>query len=374
MPRKWDGRRDCFLIAITLALPAWSNAQGIREMERRVDSLVAWRARGAEWIAQKQAVAAVPVSYSDTLSMLSGAVRVVLQRSEVAVARSAITRADAVVRLFAGNSMRALAGSVIAISTDPATRAINAVTVRYLVNGQDVRETKAVPANGKALANDVETYASWMLATRDKPVFAKWLRGTLPLDSVTNETWRAVRVELVSSPALIARRCYAGDLTACKKTLGLMDEADPATAWYDSAGRRAAARSNRDWTGEPAAEVMPCLRGGDSVCIELLRSSSSFRYWLEPPGSERARRALVQHAMAGHESASLERIGGAPDSVQVILGAIAEQPLDSTIAQWQRKVHGGGVESQSAPVRTVMFGLGWVVVMGALALRTPRWR
>ena len=367
--------RGCAWLLVVAVIPLLhASAQGISEMQRRVDTIVAMRDRAAAELTRRQRVTVEPISYPDTVSMLSGTMRVVMQREYLGLAHSAATKAEAFLQRRAGGSTGALAGAVVAIAGDSATRAAHGVNLRFFARGQQIREERAVIANEKSVAQALEEHAQWMLASRDKPVFEAWLTASLPVDSTSNAAWRAIRVELVSSPTLVARRCYAGDLPACKVTLGLTQENDPVMAWYDSAGRRAVARGNRNWDGELPPEAARCLTGSDSVCIAFMRLSKSRPEWVSPPGSQGARMALLQQAFAAHEAGSLKRMAASPDSLERILGAVADMPSDSVIARWLHNVRSGGIESQSAPLHTVLFGLGWVLVMGAVAIRSPRWR
>ena len=197
----------------------------------------------------------------------------------------------------------------------------------------------------------------------------------LPVDTSTNDDWRSVRLELVSSRAKVARRCYAGDLAACKVTLGLAEEADPVTTWYDAEDRRAAVAVGNRFEGLDRALSTSCLAGRDGDCITLLRTSLALQSWSSPPGSARARMTFARQALEMGGQGSLDRIAAtSPDSTTAAFGALANAPLDSVVAQWQRHAHDGGIESEIATPVIVLASLGWVLAIGAVSLRSPRWR
>ena len=84
--------------------------------------------------------------------------------------------------------------------------------------------------------------------------------------------------------------------------------------------------------------------------------------------------ALVQLAIAVGGPGSLEWLMASDDSVSHAISALAKAPLDSVVSQWQRHAHDGGIESESATPVIAITAVGWMLAMGALSLRSPRWR
>ena len=361
------------LVAAGTAVPR-ASAQDIRELERRLDAAVIERnAATAALTAYRAGVVVVPRTFTDTIAFLDGLVRIITSREFHQIAQDAGAQAEALIRHRAGAAVAPLRGTVFAMSTDSVRRAEHGVMIGEHVNGREANSAN-VFASGSAVARFLEVHAMRLLGTASKPVFDSWLFGGLPVDTTTNAEWRALRLELVSSPAAAAHQCYAGDLRACKVTLGLMEEADPTTAWYDSLARRNLIATAGKLTRIDRAAELACLSGRDAECIALLRTSPQLAQWSAPPGSGRARLALTQQAFALGAPAALVRLAASADTPSAALGAIAGAPIDSVVAQWQRHAHDGGIESEIATPIVAMSALGWIVVMGALSLRSSRWR
>jgi hypothetical protein len=241
------------------------------------------------------------------------------------------------------------------------------------VNERELDGTN-VMADRESIARMLESRVQGQLGSAGKPAVAKWLGGALPLTSATKWQWRAVRLELVSSRANVAHRCYSGGIAACKTTLGLTEEPDPIVRWYDSATRHAIVAGARKASRLEARAAAPCLDGRDSACIALLRSSDALAEWANAPGSGSARMALVQEAFDTGGPGALDRLAASEDRPAAALAAIANAPIDSVVRRWQRHAHDGGVESESATPIVALTAAGWILVMGGLSLRSPRWR
>ena len=116
------------------------------------------------------------------------------------------------------------------------------------------------------------------------------------------------------------------------------------------------------------------MAGHDEDCITLMRTSSALTSVANPPGSQRARTTLVQQAFEMGGAGALGRLMTSNDSTANALSAIANAPIDSVVAQWQRRAHDGGIESEAATPVIILVAIGWTVTLGALSLRSPRWR
>ena len=371
-PRRWAPL--VLAIVSAAALPtARAAAQDIRDLERRIDAEVAMRNVAAARLAEVRRQPVVQRAFTDTVPMLDGAFLVITDRDLVPLVRAATARAETFIRRRTARPDR-LRGTVLAVWTDSIRRLQHGLISSLRVNGQPGSE-QYILDDAASLAWAIDTRAQSALATGGGLAIGNWLGGMLPVDTSTNDNWRAVRLELVSSRANVARRCYAGDLAACKVTLGLADAVDPVITWYDSVDRRAAVAAGNKFGGLDRALATSCLGGRDGDCITLLRTSQSLQSWSSAPGSARARMTFVQQAFAMGGQGSLDRLAAAgPDSTATAIGALANAPIDSVVAQWQRHAHDGGIESAIATPVIVMASLGWVLAIGAVSLRSPRWR
>ena len=352
------------------------SAQDNSELERRVDAAVLQRnAATAVLNAYRQRTVATRVYrvYPDTVAILNGALRIVTSREFLSIVRDAGSRAEAFIRQRAGDQASLLSGTVLTVWTDSVRRAEHGLIVSPLINGREINDVPLL-ANASSVTRWLQDHAQRLLVTRGKPRVETWLGGGLPIDSATNSEWRDLRLELVSSQAAVARRCFSGDLMACKVTLGLHVEADPPTAWYDSAQRRALVADARKSERIDRRVSTACVAGHDAECIALMRTSSILAFWSAPPGSTLARMMLVQVAFDMGDQGGLARLAGSNDTASEAVSAIAGVPLDSVVAKWQRQVHSGGIESEIATPIVALAAVGWVLVLCALSLRSPRWR
>lgn len=372
MPRV-SRRAISAVLLVVIGAPFRIGAQDVHELERRLGAEVVVRDRAIADLAAYRRREVPPRVFPDTLAILGGTVLLVTDNEFLPLVRDAASLAQVflVPRAAAGVSM--LRGTVFAIWSDSIRRAEHGLIFSPRVNGREVDEHYLV-AGASALAERLEMHLQERIGMGGKPLVGAWLAAPLPIIPATNAEWRALRLELVSSPASIAHSCFAGSLPACKVTLGLVEDADPATAWYDASTRRqlvAAATKEGILERRFAAT---CLAGRDTACITLVRTNQALVKWLTPPGTARARRTLVQQAFAMGPAGALARLARSNDLPPDALGAIAGGPVDSLVSRWQRHAHDGGIESESATPVVALGALGWIIAMGALSLRSPRWR
>ena len=367
----------CVVPMTALIAAGWSvpcaSAQDAHELAQRVDAAVIARNEATAALVAYRARTVTPRVFTDTIAMLGGTLRIITSPEFLAIAREAGALAESFIRQRAGGTITPLGGTTISIWADSLRHAEHGLVVVARTNGHGASSAN-VFASGPSVARFVETHAMRLLGTEGKPLFEGWLAGGLPIDTTTNAEWRAIRLELVSSQSAAAHRCYAGDLRSCKVTLGLVEEPDAATAWYDSAARRSLVATAGKLARMDRASELACLGGRDAECIALLRTSPALGQWSAPPGSGRSRLALTQQAFAAGAPAAVARLATTADTPSDVLAAIAGAPTDSVVAQWQRHAHDGGIESEIATGRVAMSALGWIVVMGALSLRSTRWR
>lgn len=347
--------------------------QDAAELARRVDSAMAKRAVVAVRYAALQSRTAAPRVFPDTIVMLGGALRLLTTAEFRPIVQLAATEAESFIHARAGTAPPGLTPRVFSIWTDSVRRAEHGVIIALRQGDRELGGSNVI-ADAASLARVLETDLQARLGTDAKPAFATWLGAPLPLDAATKWQWRAIRIELVSSRSTIARRCYDGDLGACKATLGFTVTADPATAWYDSASRHAIVAEAREAARLDARASGDCLSGSDSTCIALLRHSGQLAKWLGAPGSGEARMALVQEAFDAGGPGALARLAASQDAPLTAVSAIGNAPSDSLVRRWQQRARNGGVESESATPVVALTAAAWILMMGGVSLGSSRWR
>lgn len=360
-------------LLMMVGAPFRTGAQDVHELERRLDAEVIVRDRASADLAAYHRLAPPPRVFPDTVAIMGGAVLLVTTHEFLPLVRDAASLTEAFLVPRAAAGVSTLRGTVFAIFTDSIRRAEHGLIFSPRVNGREVNEHYLV-AGASSLADRLEMHLQERIGMTGRPLVVAWLGAPLPIMPASNAEWRTLRLELVSSPSSVAHRCFAGSLPACKVTLGLVEEADPATAWYDALTRRQLVMAA---TKEGILErrfAAACLAGRDSACVTLVRTNQALAKWLTPPGTARARRTLVQQAFAMGPAGALARLARSSDLPPDALGAIAGAPVDSLVSQWQRHAHDGGIESESATPVVALGALGWILAMGALSLRSPRWR
>ena len=366
----------CAVAALLLGVigaPYRSGAQGTHELEQRLDAQVVVRDRASAELAAYRRREVPARVFPDTVAIMGGNVLLVTDNEFLPLVRNAASMAESFAVPRSGAAAAMLRGTVFAIWSDSIRRTEHGLIFSPRVHGREVDEHYLV-ASAPSLGLRLEMHLQEQIGMTGKPLFAAWLGAPLPLITATSTEWRALRLELVSSPSSVAHSCFAGSLPACKVTLGLVTEADPATAWYDATTRRELVRTAvRDGTLERRF-AGTCLAGRDTACVTLVRNNQALVQWLTPPGTARARRTLVQQSFAVGPTGALARLARSNDLPAEALGAIAGAPIDSLVSQWQRHAHDGGVESESATPVLALGALGWILAMGALSLRSPRWR
>ena len=228
---------------------------------------------------------------------------------------------------------------------------------------------------------DVASLALLLLAnvpiTRADTAWQNWLGGTvLPLFHPAQRR-AGMYVELVTAPSRAARRCFLGDLGACRDALDLAGDADRLQRWYPSAPERRALvlRLFSGFLFNRASQeaLEACRQGLDSGCVQLLRTLAPGE--LPRPLPYDARATLVDLALRVGGREAYHRLvtsAGAPISDR--LTTAAGVGVDSLLARWRAEI----IASRPAPVTLPPWGpwiaVGWTVVFAACGLRSSRWR
>lgn len=361
-------------LAVLLAPVHRAGAQDTRELERRVDLAVQRRDSTFRIVAAIRNRPFPPRVFHDTVSMLDGAVRILTDDEFLPLVRRAVAEAEPFIRLRAGSLVRELNGKVLSVWADSIRRSQKGLVVSTRVNSREL-DDRGLIADASSVAMFLEDEVQVLLVTHSKPSFVAWLGSeSLPVQAMDEGNWRAIRLELVTSAASVSRRCFAGDLLACKVTLGLAEERDPAAAWYDARTRRSMIERLERKTGLDRDTTSMCLRGADAACLALVRNARMLGDARRAPGSAFARAALVKHAFAMGGAGALVRAQASRDSANEVIAAIANAPFDSVVAQWQRHAHDGGIESDAATPMIALTAAAWMLAMCAVSMRSSRWR
>ena len=257
---------------------------------------------------------------------------------------------------------------------------------RPLAPGNPIVELGEVDATGKpvgvnafaptvdAVAESWEARGSQVLTRQLGPTFGRWLGNAIPTDSQDIDQWVGVRIDLVTSPRMVARACYAGDIGACERALGLAGGADPMRNWFNASERRDLLYRVRFEVqhARPDAFDACFVHGSDSACLSLgtLIDPSHIPPPLGPP----ARQSLAGLAMTMGGPESFARMRAAPDSVVARLRAAAGVSTDSLVRRWRATVLAAEATHATMTPGLALMSLFWVATCGGLALGSSRWR
>lgn len=298
--------------------------------------------------------------------------RMLVEPDLVPMAGAAARRAAGHLRERAGTTVAAVASRRLVVRTERGRDGNpDPIVIAFLdTSGREVSQLW-----GRA---DTVTLARWMtqngfaaINAAMAPELRDWLETSLHFDSLTATNWSFVRVALVSSPATIARRCFAGDMRSCRLSLGLDSTRDRAREWYDAPARVALVR-DREWhlgrTDDRATRA--CLEGDDAACVALLNKSDV----MEAPGSNSARASLAQLAVQLGGVGAIERLLLTPGGPGRRLEAASGMSLDSLVGEWHRRMQSARLPSSDISPMIIGASLAWLLVFGALSLRSSRWR
>lgn len=214
------------------------------------------------------------------------------------------------------------------------------------------------------------TYA--VFAASD-PAFFAWAGNVIRDDTLKVSEWANQRLLLVSAWSAVARRCYDADIRACKTALLLSAGSDPILEWHDSTTRRRLVRRHGALARRLDARLgQNCLAGSDAACVAILRlfPGTTFR---EPTVSA-VRSGFLRHAIDVGGPGAVERLLTTPGAPEVRLQAAAGLPIDSLIGRWQTRVRQTRAPSEDLTIGIAIMSVAWAAGMGALSVRSSRWR
>lgn len=360
-------------VALAVCVATAARAQRAAVYERRLDSLmVFWRA--AHEAARVHALHQQSL-YERSDTVHAGPLLVLAARAPVILARQA---ADSVYALLAPGYGRALdllrSHTFVVRNIRPSD--VDGVDSSYVLVAEVLRDGseafRQVVVPERAVVTSVLRAAVLRALLRDVDRGLKgWLANDLPWDTAATSVWAPARLSLLSSGAAAARRCYQADIEQCRLALRLREPADPIVELYDASDRRRiVSRIDDEWrvrtlpTGAGA-----CMAGDDAMCVAVLRQME-----LPDPVSSAHRHQLLQVAIALGGSGAMERLILTPGTPEARLGAAARVGADSVMRAWIARIRSGRKSSDDMSPAIAGFSIGWILVFGAIALASSRWR
>lgn len=213
------------------------------------------------------------------------------------------------------------------------------------------------------------------LSTLD-PRLHDWLGG--PLTPRFDSGPRRVRVylQLVTAPSGGVRRCFLGDLDACRDALSLTSAPDMVSRWYGPEERRRLVTTEYNGFldhGTRHTAFLSCAAGSDSACLGLLTTLPPGS--LFPPLDAEARGVLLDlTVLQGGRSTFQRLLDGRDTAMGPRLAAAARIPEDSLVARWRAAVLRARPAPVSLPPWGAWFALGWTALFATCGVRSSRWR
>lgn len=366
-------RSACVIAALVLAPMRDVRAQSVEEYLRRVDSV------GRIWRASSVAAPAATVD-SEPAGPATRTIDTVRVGRLVIFTDSALVPLARQAAQVIGSSLDSAYGRFAAeLEKHPlALRRRRAddtsVVATGFADGNAVRMASTTLAIAQDLANAWRRKAEEVVTLAMDERARTWLATVVSSEKATEGVLVNARVELVLSTASSASDCARGKLDRCKQTLELVPVADPAFVHYDEETRRGLLRrfaSQLRRTDEP--KFLRCTDENQlPVCDSLVRSIPLDA--VPRPLSPAVRQNFLQYVFLVGGPGAFERFASDTGSIGDRMARTARLPLDTVVARWQNTlVHARGT-STAVDAMTVLTSLAWTCVLGALALRSSRWR
>jgi hypothetical protein len=204
-----------------------------------------------------------------------------------------------------------------------------------------------------------------------------WLGGRILHATAPERQRAAIYVELVTTAAAAARRCFAGTPGGCRDALDLSGDTEPWRRWYNPADRaRVIGESFAYYFGRGRTQVQftACTAGADdSACVELFRAIPAGA--MPKPVSVDVRRAVLLRALEIGGRDAFGRLARARGrSMEERLAIAAGIPADSLLALWRAEILAARPRPVTVPLWAVGLATFWVGVFSACSLGSSRWR
>jgi hypothetical protein len=354
------------LFAALTALPGRAAAQDVPALRARIARLeravAAAEATARRTDSLERATLQRP---RDTVT--AGALRVLVPAGVIAQARPAAARTWVLLDSTFGTGAQMLTDRVFTL-----------VVMRgdEIPKGGPVAHAVLATVSESDIAQRLLWAAANAIAERSDSALREWIGGALIPGADPAREPRSVYVALVTAPSPAARRCYTGDLGACRVVLGFLPATDAVVEWYDAPRWRELVRGldNLEQVGSVPRLAHACVvDGSDPDCLAILRRVPPRA--IPPPLPPAARFSVVRHALVlGGRGAYARLVGSAGRPVAERLAAASGMPADSLLAAWHAAVMAARPRPVTVEPRGAWAALAWGAMFGLLALRSSRWR
>ncbi len=238
----------------------------------------------------------------------------------------------------------------------------------------------ATPVLTTGTAADVEQRLLWAasmaIAAQNDSALTTWLQGVLVPNRHPTQERRGVYIGLVTAPSPAGRRCYRGDLHACRSALGLVPAADALEDWYDPLRRRSLVREleTLDEVRADPRLFSACVQDlSDVACVAVLRRVPPAAF--PPPLPSAARYSVLRTAVElGGRQAYARLVAGAGETMEARLTSASGVSGDSLMRAWRAAVFDARPEPVTVEPRAGWVALAWGLAFALLSLRSTRWR
>lgn len=202
----------------------------------------------------------------------------------------------------------------------------------------------------------------------------RWLQWAIDPRPQPPERYAEVYVELVTAPWTAVRSCYAGDVAACGRALGLADAADPLDSWYGREDRRRLVEhAAATWGLRRLPESRACVVQGDAAaCDAALRTVPP--EFVSPPLSGVARGLLADVALELGGAGAYERLADGRGPIAARLAGAAGVSTDSLVRAWRARAFADAPQPITLRRAGAWAAMVWAVTFACLGLRSTRWR
>ncbi|HJQ21361.1 MAG TPA: hypothetical protein VJ867_13520 [Gemmatimonadaceae bacterium] len=351
-----------------------ASAQSATTLQPRVDSLVrAWQTAKAAREAHEDS-SHFAMRATDTV--IVGPLRVLTTHRRAPLARTA---ADSVVARLTGyyaTALDTLRSQFLVLRDehpvdvdDPGDSSF-VVVAALSHDGVELMRTVVV-TQPDVVTSTLQNVTMAALSKSMDPAVQGWLESRLPSDTLSEDAWATLRVDLLSAGTAAARRCYAGSMADCRLALRLDEARDPLVQLFDSTDRRRIAEKLRgQWWRHWNSDA--CETGSDAQCIAALGGMES-----PFPVSSIHRAALLSAAMSVGGPGAMQRFMRSPGTLDDRLRAASGITADSLVAVWRAKLHGSMQASDLVSATTTTASVGWMLLLAGVAVigaGRSRWR
>lgn len=204
----------------------------------------------------------------------------------------------------------------------------------------------------------------------------RWVRNLVRKPD--NYSW--VYRTLATTPANVTRACLDGEAGACWSALAIDPDLEAFLEWYLPDERRALVRNMyRGWRREEQPMFDACLDDGIfEQCDAILTRNSAYRYYgprsMAPLGGD-ARITMLWFAVNMGGEGAWDRLVEDPQmSVAEALRYASAATTDELEAAWRAEVLAHRPDAHAGLDTTKWTALFWILLFGALAMRSTRWR